>query len=61
VEAHRLQIDPIGDSSVGGEGGQSSLERTDAMAPPSPMIDMTKYPSWPRDRHIDYGPAGSKD
>lgn len=61
VETQGLQTDPTEDTSVGGEGGQSSLERTDAMAPPSPMIDMPTWSSWPRDRHLDYGPAGSKD
>jgi hypothetical protein len=61
VETQGQQTDPIEDTSVGGEDGQSFLERTDAMAPPSPMVDMTTWSSRSRDRHLDYGPSGLKD
>ncbi len=61
VETLGPQIDPIEISSMGGGDRQFPLERTDAMATPSPTIDMTKCPSWPRDRHLDSCPAGSKD
>lgn len=60
VETQGLQTDPIEDNSVGGEGGLSSLERTDAMAPPSPIVDMTTWTSWPRGRHLDHDPSGFK-
>lgn len=54
----QAQTDPKGLVPVGGDDGEPSLVRTDAMATSSPMMDMTKYPSWTRDRHIHHGPLG---
>jgi len=46
--------------SVDGDGGESSLGRTDAKATSSPMKGVTEYPSMSRDCHTFYGPAGMK-
>jgi hypothetical protein len=53
-----LQADSVDILSIDGDDGESSLERTDAKATPSPMRDVTKHPSWARDRHISHGPKG---
>jgi len=57
LQAHQ-QADSIDSSSMDGDDGEPSLERTDATATSSPMRDVTKYPSWARDRHIPHGPTG---
>lgn len=38
-----------------GDDGKSSLERTDAMATSSSMIDMSQYPSGTQEQHIYHG------
>ena len=43
-----------------GDGGEPSLERTDAKATTSPMKDVPQHPSWARKRHIFHGPTGPK-
>lgn len=53
-----LQTDSVDLLSIDGGDGKSSLERTDAKATSSPMRDVTKHPSWARDRYISHGPKG---
>ncbi|WP_319576553.1 hypothetical protein [uncultured Desulfobacter sp.] len=61
VSETRVQTDSIDPESMDGDDGESSLERTDAMATPSPMRDVPQYPSWARERHIPHGPTGLKE
>jgi hypothetical protein len=55
------QTDSIDSTSMDGGGGESPLERTDAMAPSSPIMDVPQHPSWARERHIHNGPTGLKE
>ncbi|MGE9266733.1 MAG: phosphoribosyltransferase-like protein [Verrucomicrobiales bacterium] len=55
------QTDSIDPTSMDGGGGESPLERTDAMAPSSPIRDVPQHPSWARERHIPNGPTGLKE
>jgi len=55
------QIDSAGVSSVDGDDGESSLERTDAKATSSPIKGVTQHPSGSRDRHTLHGPTGLKE
>jgi hypothetical protein len=61
VSKARVQTDSIAFESMDGDDGESSLERTDAMATSSPIMDVTQYPSWARERHIRNGPKGLKE
>lgn len=57
----RVQTDSIAFELMDGDDGESSLERTDAMATSSPIMDVTQHPSWARERHIHNGPKGLKE
>lgn len=57
----RVQTDSITFESMDGDDGESSLERTDAMATSSPIMAVTQHPSWARERHIHNGPKGLKE
>jgi len=57
----RVQTDSIDLELMDGDDGESSLERTDAIATSSPMRDVPQYPSWARERHIPHGPTGLKE
>jgi len=56
-----VQTDSIGVMPMDGGGGEPSLDRTDAMATLSPMMDVTHNLSWARKRHILHGPTGLKE
>lgn len=55
------QTDSIDFELMDGDDGESSLERTDAMATSSPMMNVPQHPSWARKRHIHHGPTGLKE
>lgn len=55
------QTDSVDSTSMDGGGGESPLERTDAMAPSSPIRDVLQHPSWARERNIPNGPTGLKE
>lgn len=57
----RVQTDSIDFELMDGDDGESSLERTDAMATSSPMKDVPQNPSWARECHIPHGPTGLKE
>ncbi len=52
------QTDSVDMMSIDGGDGESPLERTDAMAPAAPIVNVTQCPSWARKCHIHYGPGG---
>jgi hypothetical protein len=57
----RVQTDSIAFKSMDGDDGESFLERTDAKATTSPVMNVAQYPSWARERHIHNGPKGLKE